>query len=603
MIEHDAPMSKSMKTALSNLYQLRDQKLPGEIQALVEDTIGRLHEASGENSAGEDQTRLAALYQVGRLLGTSLDLDEVLNHVMDAAITLTEAERGFLILAKPGEEALDIRISRNIRSNLLKEPERKVSRTVIRTALESGKGVVTTNAQEDPRFSKQESVVSFSLRSILCVPLKARGEILGVIYVDNRAQSGLFTEEDLDILNTFASQAASAIANAQQFSQTDEVLAERVQELEELVRFSRVIHTRTSLQAILEDTQKWALSGTKAGQAWIAVIDEEEGKAVGLNVLAGSEKGKTLPKTDPRIASALEGSTPHVFEPTTSTPALLVVPLLDETRTLGVVAESKTAFSTEDLNYMTRLANLAMGAISKMDLYTQIQESKIEQAQFVSTVAHELRIPMTSIMGYTDLLKGGAMGEVNENQLNFLNVIRENVGRMSKLVSDLSDIYKAEGGRLHLDIEPMSLLQAAKNAAEMAAPLLEERGQKLEVLISEELPAVRADLKRAAQMVQYLLENASLYSPEGATLAVRARVEDGAARLMVVDSGIGVAPEDQAMIFTQFFRSEVEEVRTHKGWGLSLCVVKKLAEFMDGSIGYETEPKKGSTFWFTVPLV
>jgi signal transduction histidine kinase len=206
-------------------------------------------------------------------------------------------------------------------------------------------------------------------------------------------------------------------------------------------------------------------------------------------------------------------------------------------------------------------------------------------------------------MGYTDLLKQGAMGEVTDAQMGFLNVIRDNAGRMAKLISDLSDIYKAEGGRLHLETSPISLLVAVQNAAEQVDPVLEERSQKLEILVSEELPAVQGDPKRVAQMVQYLLENAALYSPKGASLAARARLENGNVRFMVVDSGIGVAPEDQALIFNQFFRSEVEEVREHKGWGLGLSVVKSLAELMDGQTGFETEPGKGSTFWFTLPLV
>jgi len=604
MNDSNAPISNALQAALSSLRLMQHHWLPHQVVSLIEEAIGQLETANQQISASEEQARLAALYRVGQVLGTSLDLDEVLNHVMDAAIRLTRAERGFLILGKPGGEYLDVKISRNVGKDILTETEYKFSHTVIQAVFSSGEGVLTSNAQEDPRFAGHDSVASFDLRSILCVPLQVRGAVMGVVYVDNRTQAGRFTEDDLYLLNTFAAQAASAISNAQQYTQTNKVLTERVNELEELVRFSRVVHTRNSLPAVLDDICQWVLSGTRAEQTWAAVFDTEGETPALLRVISGPEAGTTFPISSPLIAATLEGSTPHLYEPTATAPARLVVPLLDETKVVGVlVAESQTAFTAEELNFLTRLTNLAAGAIGKIDLLGQVQEFKAERAKFVSTVSHELRLPMTSIMGYTDLLKQGAMGAVNENQLNFLNVIRENVGRMARLVSDLSDIYKAEGGRLHIDVAPVSLLQVVKNASEPLESQLGVRGQKLEILVPEELPAVKADPKRAAQMVQYLLENASLYSPEGAPIEARASMVNGSARLMIVDRGIGIAPEDQTQMFTQFFRSEDEAVREHKGWGLSLCVVKSLSKLMDGEVGYETEPGSGSTFWVTLPLM
>jgi signal transduction histidine kinase len=230
-----------------------------------------------------------------------------------------------------------------------------------------------------------------------------------------------------------------------------------------------------------------------------------------------------------------------------------------------------------------------------------LAEAKQEKAGFVSTVSHELRIPMTSIMGYTDLLKGGMMGELNDNQLNFLGVIRENVGRMSKLIADLSDIYKIESGRLNLETLAMPLMQAVRDGVDQTSGLIESRGQQVTLSLPEDLGLVQADPTRTAQIVHYLLENAALYSPEGSPIEIKAAQNGAYVRLSVVDQGIGVASEDQAHMFTQFFRSEVEEVREHKGWGLSLCTVRSLAELGGGKVGYETEPGKGSTFWVTFP--
>ena len=603
MTHQKNPVTDSLQSALSRLAMIQSQQLPAEARNLLQDAIQYLHTVGNEITAGEEQDRLAALYQVGQMLGNSLDLEEVLNHVMDAAIQLTNAERGFLILTTPHSPEIDVRISRNISNTDLASPEHKVSHTVIQTALNAGEGVVTTNAQEDPRFSDKESVISYSLRSILCAPIKARGEVLGVIYVDNRAQAGMFENDDLNLLNAFASQAASAIANAQQYAATNESLAARVQELEALVRFTRVTNTRSSLQEILEDTLDWSLSGTHAEQAWIAVFDEEDEASEELTVIAGSKRGNKFPNSAPLLAATLESNTPHIYEPSPGVPGRLVVPMLTKDATLGViVAENETPFPIEDLNFLTRLANLAMTAADKLELVELIEDAKQEKAEFVSTVSHELRLPMTSIMGYTDLLKQGAMGEINEAQMSFLKIIRENADRMAKLIADLSDIYKAEGGRLHLEPLPMSLPQAVRSAAESVKEIVEEREQQIEIQVASEIPTTSGDAKRVSQMIEYLLENAALYSPIGATITVRAKVESDFVRLMVEDNGIGIAPEDQAMLYTQFFRSEVEEVREHKGWGLGLCVVKSLAALLNGETGYETEQDKGSTFWFTLPM-
>jgi K+-sensing histidine kinase KdpD len=551
----------------------------------------------------KDQTRLEALYQVSRALGTSLKLDDVLEQVMESVINLTGAERGFLILTHSANADLSMRIGRNINQDALDKEDMVVSRSVIRETLNSGNGVVTTNAQEDPRFAEQESVVMHSFRSIMCAPLLAGGNLLGVIYVDSRMQIGVFDSQDLELLEAFASQAAAAIANAQQYDRTDRFLTARLRELEELSRFAKVLNTQNTLQEMLETTQKWAIEHTETENVWIAVSAENEAGDPILRVVVGEHTGQELVANHPVISEALRGSTPHIFEPQDGQPARMVVPLLGEEHTLGIlVAEAGEEFSNEDVQFLTRLTNQAAVAFGKAQLYQQISESKAETAKFVSVVSHELRIPMTSIMGYTDLLKQGVMGELNENQHNFLGVIRENVGRMSTLISNLSDINKAQTDRLHLDIDNVSIYSAAVMAKTTILKQLDAKHQTLDIQIDPELPPVKADPARVEQLIGILLENASMYSGERTQIEVHAKAEGDFLQIMVKDEGIGISPEDQVMIFEQFFRSEAEEVREQKGWGLSLAVVKNLAELMGGEASFESIPGEGSTFWFTLPL-
>jgi adenylate cyclase len=181
-------------------------------------------------------SHLQALTGIGQVVNSTLEVDEVLQIVMDTIVRLMGAERGFLMLrderSKGGE--MTIRIARNWEQESINKNEFAISRTVVQRVIDSGEAVVTTNAREDPRFGGQESIIAFNLRSILCVPLSVKSELIGVIYTDNRIRSGIFSESDRDLLLAFANQAAVAIENARLFSSLKRTL-EEVTELKNLM--------------------------------------------------------------------------------------------------------------------------------------------------------------------------------------------------------------------------------------------------------------------------------------------------------------------------------------------------------------------------------
>lgn len=181
----------------------------------------------------EDRNKLLALADIGEVVNSSLELNEVLRIVMDTIIRLTGAERGFLML-RDEDGKLTTRTARNWEQESINDSELSVSRTLINRVVNEGQPVLTTNAQEDPRFGGQESIIAYHLRSILCVPLKVKDELTGVIYTDNRIRTGLFTETERDLLMAFAHQAAVAIENARLFESVRSTLAE-VTELKNLM--------------------------------------------------------------------------------------------------------------------------------------------------------------------------------------------------------------------------------------------------------------------------------------------------------------------------------------------------------------------------------
>ncbi len=178
-------------------------------------------------------SHLQALAGIGQVVNSTLEIDDVLQIVMDTIVRLTEAERGFLMLRDERGEMV-IRIARNWEQESINQSESSISRTIVQKVIDAGEAVLTTNAREDQRFSGQESVIAFNLRSILCVPLMVKTELIGVIYTDNRIRTGIFSEADRDLMIGFANQAAVAIENARLFSSLKRTLAE-VTELKNLM--------------------------------------------------------------------------------------------------------------------------------------------------------------------------------------------------------------------------------------------------------------------------------------------------------------------------------------------------------------------------------
>jgi signal transduction histidine kinase len=557
-------------------------------------------------ASAEEHARLAALYQVSQALGASLNLDETLHIVMDSAIRLTRAERGFLMLFE-AEGALVFRLARDAHGETLSADQFEISRTVVQEVARTGTPVVTTDARQDPRFSKHDSVVQFSLRSILAVPLKVRGQIIGVLYVDNKARNALFSLSELELLSAFAGQAAVAIENARLYTQTDHALGERVAELQTMQTIDRQLNAPLDLARVLEVTLDWAVQGTQAGRGWIGLVDDP---AAGVRVAAGrgTPAGEVLPADDPLLRGLFSadgagaGGEPQHQPAQAGQHGTIVAPVLRERRVVAVIVVERAppGFDRQAVEHMARLADHAAIAIENARLVAAMREANEAKSEFVRTVSHELKIPMTSIKGYTDLLK--MVGPLNPQQEQFVVTIHNNVERMALLVSDLSDISRIETGQLKVDLRRLDLRALLPEALGGLRGEIEAKGQSLQLQLPPDLPNVISDEARLGQIISNLVSNAHKYSPAGASITLSAQAESGVVRVSVADQGYGISPADQARLFSQFFRSDEPHIREQTGWGLGLHITRRLIEIMGGEISVQSQPGQGSTFSFTMPL-
>ena len=241
-------------------------------------------------------------------------------------------------------------------------------------------------------------------------------------------------------------------------------------------------------------------------------------------------------------------------------------------------------------------------ALENTRLYQAVQQANLAKSQFVSLVSHELKSPMTSIRGFADLIRQGLTGPVSGQAREFLDTIVDNVDQMAALVSDLSDISRIETGRLKLQLSPVPVARYVQETVAAMRPQVDSRRHQLSLDLPADLPAALADRTRLVQIITNLLSNACKYTPEGGRICIQARAQGGRVHIAVADSGIGMSAEDQARLFTQFFRSENPAVREQQGWGLGLNVTRRLVEVQGGEMGVTSELGKGSTFWFNLPV-
>ena len=589
------------------------------IQAMADLASGAIVKAYLLRQSEQRARQLALLNELSRLLSGTLDVRELQKRVVTGARRLVgcrgarlwvadpRAEGGWRLAAVEGETPKQERPS----AWALRAVEQEAP---IRWPPEEPEG-----AQEPPVKDSH---------TVMAVPLLSQKEPLGLLEVVDKEDGSRFTADDGQLLLALASQAAVAFENARLYAQTDQALAARVEELSALELIDRELNASLDLAQAMRITLEWAVRRTGSPRGLIGLLRENT-----LRVLAAVGwpaeqeeiwRAEGLPLTLPGLRRAVQtlrlqhlrvAAGDHDFAVGSESPTQVVVPIPREGRAIGLLIlenDHLEGYQDEDLEFLTRLVEHAAIAITNAQLYEAVQEANQAKSDFVSFVAHELKTPMTSIRGYADLLYSGVVGELNENQRNFLGIIRSNVERMAALVSDLADISRIEAGRLQLNFQRVSVAERVQEVVQSLGPQIEEKGQTLTLEVPEDLPEVWADPMRLTQVLSNLLSNAYKYTPQGGRIRLWAEVAHNqwdpegppqVVHVVVEDTGLGIHPREKARIFQRFFRSEADrDAREQPGTGLGLYITKTLVEMQGGRIWFESEFRKGTTFHFTIPV-
>ncbi|MEK7440381.1 MAG: ATP-binding protein [Chloroflexota bacterium] len=489
---------------------------------------------------------LETLQSIGRALTSTLDLDQVLSRVVEAAVSLTDAEEGSLLLLDEHTHELVMRAARNFDDQFVRtfrlQSEDSLAGEVIRTG---------TPMLFGPNMP-QKIKTSYLVRSLIYVPLRMQNRIFGVLGVDNRINARTFADTDVNTLTALADYAAIAIENARLYQHTNT--------------------ERLKLEAILTHTGDGVIVVNDSNRI---VLINAPARAV-LNLDENHVAGKLV--TDVIINQEVRDLLTHE---SAASPQKRTEIILDDNRvftaSLTPVPEVGRAVIMQDITHLKQLDRI--------------------KSEFVTTVSHDLRSPLTAILGYVGLLK--RVGPINAQQDEFIKRIEISANAITTLITDLLDLGRIEAG-FDTQKEPVSLARLAKHAADGLSPKAGLKGQKFVANIPESMPPILGNAIRLRQMSANLIDNAIKYTPEGGTVTVNLLEADDQEIFTVSDTGIGIPLADQPYIFDKFYRAK-DVPENIQGTGLGLSIVKSIVENHGGRIWVDSKPNQGTTFTVVLP--
>jgi len=564
---------------------------------------------------------LTAMTQVSQALNEAQDLSTILNIVLEETFDLLGSQEGSVILIDPpGSNQLRMVAERGLGREILEAFNSRPVYThegTYKRALNSGQIIEVADTASDPDFL--HDVGSRAVR-VTNIPLMTERGAIGLIAVDGLPKDNMTRR----LLTALADMAAVAIGRERLHQET----ADRLAEVTTLYTLSTQITSSLSLTEVLGSIVSILRLTLDCRSCSIFVLDPS-GETLRLEAASGPSstwKGIARLQVGEGVSGRVIAEQRSIYVPDTQAEtdflyfnpqirSLLVVPLVVRGEVIGTLSiddVKPNAFDNE-IRLLTIAAAQAAVAIENAQLYESLQDSysKLEKAykelqeldkmksEFVQNISHELRTPLTFINGYVELLQDGDMGALNEKQQTALDIVARKANALSQLVDDIISLQQTSRERIHF--ETLSLTELGHIGVQAASASADEAGIRLRDEIPEDLPPVRADKQRLSQVFDNLLGNAIKFSDAGDTVTVRMIEEDAVILTEVQDTGIGIPADKLGRIFDRFYQVDGTTTRRFGGTGLGLTITKQIVEAHGGQIGVESEPGKGSTFYFTIP--
>jgi len=591
---HMKPEDVELARTISNqtAIALQNARLFEETRSLTETLEMRVQQRTVDLE--RERQRSDTLLRIITELSASLDLDQVLHRTLGVLGEYVDADQIAILIARPGEAQLQrlASVGRRLKTtNSSSEGALELEQKLANWIVHQRQSILVDNIWNDKRWGDLiSSLESQSLfHSALGVPLMSGAEALGCLLLF-QADVGRFSLDQLDLVQAAANQVSVSVNNAELYR----LIRDQAEDLGTLLRTQQIENSRS--KAILEAVADGVLV-TDANRQ-ITLFNESAEKILGL------ERKQVLGKSMEHFAG-LFGRATHSW-------LALVSAWSHDPASYQPGDTYSEQFTLEDGRDISvhlapvTLRNDFLGTVSIFQDVTQQVEIDRLKSEFVATVSHELRTPMTSIKGYVEILLMGAAGNLNEQQVRFLQVVKTNTERLTVLVNDLLDISQIETGKVMLSIQAVNI----EAIADQAIAELQRRIQGSAKLVSIEkavqpnLPQVLGDPDRLYRILDNLLDNAYQYNLPDGRILVRMQKLGGEVEIDIQDTGLGIKPADQARVFECFFRGHSPLVMGVAGTGLGLSIVSNLVQMQNGRIWVTSAgiPGEGSTFSFTLPV-
>lgn len=510
------------------------------------------------------------LLEISRAITARLDLEEVLRRVLRASVVMTAARVGLIALHNDENKLFNIRAYTGIKPEMVSAVNDSLQ-DIMTTVSDTGLDYHFLNE----KLAEMAASIDADLQQAVAMPLVFDKKPLGLLVIF-RSYQAVVTQNDMDMLYSFADQAAIAVHNAQMYE--------------------RINHERQRLSAILQHSGDGVmildanLDILQVNHAFEFMTGWSSEDAVGLNqdeVIIWQQVEHN------ELHDAIAKGWPKFTENNQAADSVYVEGEMQ--RRDGMLLSIGISYAPL-FNAEGKLANI----IANIRDITHFRRAQEMQNVFISTVSHELRTPVALIKGYASTLARPDaqwdMATVKES----LAVIEEEADRLSELIDDLLTASKIQAQR-HVDLvlSDVALDQLAEASLERFHT--QTANHEFALSFSENFPAIPGDIRLLRQVIDNLITNAIKYSPNGGTITIGGRYNEQSVTMFVRDTGTGIAEADLPYVFDRFFRAENNLTRKTKGTGLGLYLVKAIIEAHGGTIHAKSHPGKGSNFYFTLP--
>jgi len=519
----------AVRRTLSAVQSRRETvRMQAELAAAHQTVVQRLKE-------------LETLTNIGREVTSVLDLDQVLAKVVEAAVNLTGAEEGSLLLQDDTAHELTMRASKNFEDSFVRTFRLRSQDSLAGYVVRTGEAVLLDEN------SPQKIKTAYLVHSLVYVPLKVRERVIGVLGVDNRRAGRAFTRHDQRLLQALGDYAVIAIDNASLYARTE--------------------RERAQLETILRETEDGVI--VVDAQNKLILMNPTARTALGVNSaeIAGRDFASVIRNVEVR----------ELFQ--------------GKSRRAEVTLDDGRVF----IAHLTPI--VAVGRAVMLQDITHLKKLDRIKSEFVTTVSHDLRSPLTAILGYVELISRA--GPINEQQAEFIRRVQYSVQSITSLITDLLDLGRIEAG-FDSQKEPTHLALVVRYAVDGLRQQADLKHQTLQINVPENLPPIFANPPRVRQMLANLIDNAIKYTPDGGQVSVTARSDDGLILITVTDNGMGIPPADLPYIFDKFYRASNSR-QDFAGTGLGLSIVKSIVDNHDGRIWPDSPPGVGTTFTIVLP--